>query len=96
MVRTAWQGRMPRKQVIKSENLNFVLKKYNVQGTLSVLVSSVIQLPNTALCFMFYNYYKNQTDQGDETEGLEREGLEREGLECKRMEREGLKRLFFA
>jgi hypothetical protein len=89
MVRTAWQGRMPRKQVIKSENLNFVLKKYNVQGTLSVLVSSVIQLPNTALCFMFY--YKNQTDQGDETEDLEREGLEREGLECERLEREGVK-----
>ncbi len=43
----------------------------NVEGTLSV----VIQLRNTDVVFMFH--YNNQTDKGDETEGLERMGSER-------------------
>ncbi len=41
-------------------------------------------LLNAEICF------NDQTDQGDETEGLKRDGLEMEGLE-----REGVKELFF-
>jgi hypothetical protein len=44
------------------------------------------------LCYSFS--FNNQTDQGDETEGLKREGLEGERKEMDRLEREGVKRLF--
>jgi hypothetical protein len=38
--------------------------------------------------------FSNQTDQGDETEGLEREGLEMERRKGDRSEREGVNGLF--
>ncbi len=38
--------------------------------------------------------FGNQTDQGDETEGLKREGLKMERQERERSEREGVNRLF--
>ncbi len=47
-------------------------------------MSVVSQLLNTAVCFVFHN--NNQTDQGDDTEGLEREGL----LEGERLEMDHL------
>ena len=43
-----------------------------------VCLRVISQLSNTSVCFMFH--YQNQTDQGDEKDGLEREGLEGEGL----------------
>ena len=44
-----------------------------------------------ALCYSFS--FNNQTDQGDETEGLKREGLEMERYEMERLKREGVNRL---
>jgi hypothetical protein len=52
----------------------------------------VSQLHNTAVGFTFH--FKNHTDQGNQTEGLEREGSEGEGSKRKRLEREGVRRLF--
>jgi hypothetical protein len=50
--------------------LIFIFYHIFIWGTLS----SVSQLRNTAICLMFYRLRNNnQTDQGDETEGLERE-----------------------
>ena len=43
-------------------------------------------------CYSFS--FGNQTDHGDETEGLEREGLKMERYGRDRSEREGVKRLF--
>ena len=44
------------------------------------------------LCYSFS--FRNQTDQGDETEGLEREGLKVERYERDRTKIEGVNRLF--
>jgi hypothetical protein len=65
--------------------INFTYGTYNFIIYLSrvLCLSSVSQLRNTAVCFMLDS--SNQTDQGDETEGLKREGLKKEDV----------KRLFF-
>jgi hypothetical protein len=52
----------------------------------------VSQLRDAAVCLTFH--LNNQTDKGDETEGLEMEGLEMKIYEVERMEKEGVKRLF--
>jgi hypothetical protein len=49
----------------------------------------VIAERSAILLALVIKLYRNQTDHGDETEGLEREGLKME-----RLEREGEKRLF--
>ncbi len=63
---------------------------------LSSCLSSVCYCGTLLQDLLFYRLgNNNQTDQGDEIEGLEREVLKDEGLERVRMVMEGVKELYF-
>jgi len=65
-------------------NLSYICLGYYVCVCVTICVGT--------LCYSFS--FINQTDQGDEREGLKREGLKMERKERDRSEREGVKRLF--